>query len=429
MDKEIKTLISLLSSIIEGESVSKLRLLSVSDKVYHYYIEIVRYWNQINFIINKTSRSFKKSKVSQYIFNSNLLYATYRVFYEKASPEKVLKESGLKQEAFIFLNRIQTFSWDIALKNKPLVERLSIQKAFPSFFIEKLLKVMKIEEIKKIIEYSNKIDDHEQSSFLVLNPEDKNGIIEDFHCQTIKVNPDPHIPLFFTSHAKNKKEILSSIWYNEGKILFLDKSSATVSHLLDLDKGDLIWDTCIAPGMKSISMSKLFRKKIRIIGGDFSFNRLKQSQSLLLKSKVENTYICHMDSILPPFRFKNFFDKILLDAPCSGSGTFQTNPELKWKQSNQFLRVTTLLQEKMLISAIDYLKPNGILVYATCSLYPEEGELQILKFKDLLDPLELPDWINPSYEIDGKTLNGTGRLFPHIHHSQGFFMGKFKKKA
>ena len=83
----------------------------------------------------------------------------------------------------------------------------------------------------------------------------------------------------------------------------------------------------------------------------------------------------------------------------------------------------------MLATAIDYLKPDGILVYATCTLYPEEGELQILKVKDLLDPIQLPDWISPSYEINGEILNGTGRLFPHIHHSQGFFIGKFKKKA
>ena len=429
MEKEIRTLTSLLSSISEGESINKLRLLSLSDKVYHYYNEIVRYWNQINFIINKTSRSFKKRKYPPNIDRSILLYATYRIFYEKASPEQVLLESSLKQEVIAFLNRIKTFSWDIALKKKSQIERLSIQKAIPSFFIEKLLKVMNIEEIKKITEYLNQSYDNEQSSFLILSPEDERSIIKNLRNKNIKFNPDPHIPFLFTLDDKNKKVIMSSTLYSEGKVLFLNKSSAIVSYLLNVDKCDLIWDTCVAPGIKSISMSKIFGENFRVIGADFSIDRLKQSKLLFLRSKLENMYLCHMDSILPPFRFKNFFDKILLDAPCSGSGTFQTNPELKWKQSNQFLRTTTLLQEKMLATAIEYLKPNGILVYATCSLYPEEGELQLLKVKDLLMPMDLPDWIGPSYEIDGISLKGTGRLFPHIHHSQGFFIGKFKKKA
>ncbi|MHA1337708.1 MAG: SAM-dependent tRNA/rRNA cytosine-C5 methylase, partial [Promethearchaeota archaeon] len=67
-------------------------------------------------------------------------------------------------------------------------------------------------------------------------------------------------------------------------------------------------------------------------------------------------------------------------------------------------------------------------VYSTCSLYAEEGEMQILKFLDYLEPLQLPEWFGKSYKIDDKEIAGTGRLFPAIHKTKGFFVGKFKKK-
>ena len=118
----------------------------------------------------------------------------------------------------------------------------------------------------------------------------------------------------------------------------------------------------------------------------------------------------------------------MLDPPCTGSGTFLSNPELKWRQSEKFLNQNIILQKKLLRSAIKFLKPNGILVYSTCSLYPEEGEFQILEVLDHLYPLDLPKWFSPSYTINDSIIPGTGRLFPSTHQTQGFFIGKFKKK-
>ena len=151
-------------------------------------------------------------------------------------------------------------------------------------------------------------------------------------------------------------------------------------------------------------------------------------KDLMNRQNISNSYIINTDSIKLPVRFKNIFDKVLLDAPCTGSGTFLTNPELKWRQNEKFLSQNVILQKKLLKSAVDLLKTDGILVYSTCSLYPEEGEFQILDIVDKVEPMELPKWLSPSYEIEGKILQGTGRLFPSVHQTQGFFIGKFKKK-
>jgi 16S rRNA C967 or C1407 C5-methylase (RsmB/RsmF family) len=165
-----------------------------------------------------------------------------------------------------------------------------------------------------------------------------------------------------------------------------------------------------------------------IIAGDFMSSRIKTMKKLLKNLNILNTFMINVDSIKFPIRFKNYFDRILLDAPCTGNGTFSANPELKWRQNFKFLHQCMLLQEKLFKSAIKLLKHNGILVYSTCSLYPEEGEFVISKFIDRLEPLELPQWFSPSYTLNDSIMPGTGRLFPSIHRTQGFFIGKFKKK-
>jgi 16S rRNA C967 or C1407 C5-methylase (RsmB/RsmF family) len=133
------------------------------------------------------------------------------------------------------------------------------------------------------------------------------------------------------------------------------------------------------------------------------------------------------DGYTPPFKPQTQFNRVLLDAPCTGSGTFLTNPVLKWRQNKGFLEQNSILQSRLLEAALRALQISGTLVYSTCSLYAQEGELQIMKFLEYLAPLDLPEWLSPSYSIDGAVLPGTGRLFPATHHTQGFFIAKFKK--
>ena len=185
---------------------------------------------------------------------------------------------------------------------------------------------------------------------------------------------------------------------------------------------------CSAPGIKTSLIAEDMKNKGYIIAGEFLAERMNIMKNLLNHLNVLNCFLINADSIDSPFRFENYFDRILLDAPCTGSGNFLASPELKWRQNKKFLHQNIILQKKLINSAIKLLKPNGILVYSTCSLYPEEGEYQILDYLDYLKPLALPRWFSPSYRIEGSTVPGTGRLFPSLHQTQGFFIGKFKKK-
>jgi 16S rRNA C967 or C1407 C5-methylase (RsmB/RsmF family) len=227
---------------------------------------------------------------------------------------------------------------------------------------------------------------------------------------------------------KDKSKILLSNWHKKGTILFQDKASSLIVELLSPKSGDFICDMCAAPGIKSSLIAQLANNKSKIISNDFSLKRLEPSRTFFELLKVSNYSLLNSDAITFPIKLDTKFDKILIDAPCTGSGTFLFNPELKWRQNGKFLNQNLIIQEKLIKSGLNYLKEKGILVYSTCSLYPEEGEFQVMKFKEFLEPLELPNWISPSYKIKNCEIQGTGRLFPAIHHTQGFFVSKFKKK-
>jgi len=433
----INRLLHLIHQFIEKKIVVLDKFERKDVKIFHYYNEIVRYWSKLNYIFRKTFRSLNQVDISKDEL-VRYIYSTYRVIFENSSNNEILKELNLSKNQelsyLIFFNKLREFSIKIALKHKQLKEKLSIEEAIPTFVINRLLPVMNFEFLKKNIQFMNNLTKYDNFfrindfSDSVVNQRLINEIKEELKTYNISIKQDKEIPELYKIPREKKSLVLRSKSYILGKLNFQDKASAAVIRVLSPEPHDYIFDMCAAPGMKTSLISKYSKNQAKIVASDFNIDRLLISKNLFLKSNILNLYLINADSINFPIRFENYFDKILLDAPCTGSGTFLTNPELKWRQNRSFLYQNITIQEKLLKSALRLLKPNGILVYSTCSLYAEEGELQILKFLDLLEALELPKWFSPSYKINDRIIHGTGRLFPSIHHTQGFFIGKFKKK-
>ena len=401
-----------------------------NPRTVHYYYEIVRFWNKINFIVNKTSLD---STLHSEINLAKNFYVVYRIFWEKASNETIRRE--LKNIDKVFLKNIRQFSWNKALAGKTEIEKLSICDGVPTFMINHLSPVMKLEFLKENVKYmDNSVNDSiAYLRFNILKSKNQlknifSQIKKDLKKNNIRFDEDTQIPYLLNIPKRMKSKVIQNYWYQEGYLIFQDKASAAVVQALSPQPGELNLDMCAAPGSKTSLMAQSMKNKGHIIAGDFMSNRIKSMEKLLKNLNVLNTHVINVDSIKFPVRFKNYFDRILLDAPCTGNGTLSANPELKWRQNRMFLHQCTLLQEKLFESALKLLKHDGILVYSTCSLYPEEGEYLISKFIDRLEPLELPHWLSPSYTLNNSILPGTGRLFPSTHHTQGFFIGKFKKK-
>jgi len=129
--------------------------------------------------------------------------------------------------------------------------------------------------------------------------------------------------------------------------------------------GEKILDMCSAPGIKSSLISQYTETNAQVIAEEFLTERAQQMGIFIEKRVNKNLYLLNTDSIQPPLRDDILFDKVLLDAPCTGSGTFLSHPELKWRQNEAFLHQNIVLQKKLLETALSRLKPDGILVYST----------------------------------------------------------------
>ncbi|WP_371803969.1 RsmB/NOP family class I SAM-dependent RNA methyltransferase [Candidatus Lokiarchaeum ossiferum] len=412
----------------------------------HYRLEIIRNWNKINYLIQKVLRSISpRFNPTTLEHNGLLYYLAYRIHFERISLSKATQEYQISKislpKRFLhhFIQRIESFNWKIALQSKNEKEKISLKYAIPSFCIDRLLPVLPQSEIQTLF---HKMDEMARNgrftiriNALQLVSNDVNEFIPELerflHQNKIRFSQDIHYPILYHIPNEFKSRILQGALYKAGQIIIQDKASIAAIKCLDPQPNDLIGDFCAAPGMKTSLIAQFTRNQAQIVATDFHATRLHSLNYLSNKLNLKNTHTIHTDSTQTPFRKvqgKLKFDKILLDAPCTGSGTFTSNPALKWRQNSTFLEQVTNLQQKILSDALECLKPKGILVYSTCSVYPEEGEAQIHRIQDKASCLDIPTWFSPNYRKNGDYILGGGRLQPHIHNTAGFFIAKLQKK-
>ncbi len=196
-----------------------------------------------------------------------------------------------------------------------------------------------------------------------------------------------------------------------------DEASMLIARLLDPQPGELVADTCAAPGTKTTHMAQLMGNRGRIIAMDPHAGRLgllTQAVSRLGVSIVE----AHAGGVASVSgRWKNRCDRVLVDAPCSNLGVLRRNPDVKWKREEAELGRLAEKQRGILTAAAGLAKPGGRLVYATCSLEPEENDAVVRAFLD-----EHPDWrVDPPADFPvAPGADGVIRCLPHVHGTDGF---------
>ena len=216
--------------------------------------------------------------------------------------------------------------------------------------------------------------------------------------------------------------------FYKGLYYMQTKGSCIISHILDPREGELILDACAAPGGKTTHLATLQKDNGFIVGTDNNHRRMKEFRRNLelynLKSIHPILYDMRFDN---PFKVK--FDKILLDAPCSGTGTFSSRPDTKWRIDRHKVKWIGKLQLTLLDNVSTLLKESNssAIIYSTCSLLPLENEDVIEKFLKK----------HPAFELKKqKCFIGTPstkfslgqRLFPHINQTDGFSIFKLGYK-
>ena len=218
--------------------------------------------------------------------------------------------------------------------------------------------------------------------------------------------------------------------FARGAVEVQDEGSQLLALLLDAKRGEMVVDFCAGAGGKTLAIGASMRNTGRLNAFDVSAHRLDALKPRLARSKLSNVHpaaIAHeRDDRVK--RLSGKIDRVLVDAPCSGLGTLRRNPDLKWRQSTKDVAELTVKQASILDSAARLVKSGGRLVYATCSVLPEENEAIAQAFSkshpdfvpmpvsELLSSLKV-DKADSLCTSDGLYL----RLWPHLHATDGFF--------
>lgn len=228
------------------------------------------------------------------------------------------------------------------------------------------------------------------SHALLLNTEKIS--IEDFQKQFPHIKNHPYIPNAFL-YDKNEYDLGKSIYHDAGAIYISDASALMVAYVLNANKDDVVLDMCAAPGGKSIQTSILMQNAGVIVANDLSYNR-----ALVLSQNVERTgrkNIVVISNDLSKNRFPmNSFSKIILDAPCSGSGMFRKENKMLDDWSIEKVKKQAEIQKKLIDLAYSYLCEGGELIYSTCSFSKEENFMVVSYLLNKYDDIHVVSLTN-----------------------------------
>jgi len=253
----------------------------------------------------------------------------------------------------------------------------------------------------------------------------------------IQAVPTPYSPWGLRIAGKpalNKMEA-----FKRGDFEVQDEGSQLLAMLLDAKRGEMVVDFCAGAGGKTLAIGASMRSTGRLYAFDTSAGRLDAFKSRLARSGLSNVHpaaIAHeRDDRVK--RLSGKIDRVLVDAPCTGMGTLRRNPDLKWRQNQQAVDEMAVLQAAILQSAARLVKSGGRLVYATCSVLPQENEAIALAFSEAnpdFAPLDVGEVLTDLKVEQAVTLCNGGesgqrflRLWPHRHQTDGFFAAVWKR--
>ena len=208
--------------------------------------------------------------------------------------------------------------------------------------------------------------------------------------------------------------------FKKGQFHLQDPASTLVTLYAAVPSGAIVADICAAPGGKAIELA---RTASVVFASDLSYQRLRRVQENIERLELENVRAFVADGRKPAARQ---MDLVLLDAPCTGTGTFRRHPDARWRLKPSDLAVMAALQRELLQSAAAQVRPGGLLVYSTCSLEPEENDAQVERFLR-----ENPTWQvepPPAGSVPASVLDsGLLRVLPQVHGTDGAFAVRLRK--
>ncbi len=250
-----------------------------------------------------------------------------------------------------------------------------------------------------------------------------------------KLTPIPWCKEGFWIQNPERRDVGNLLEHQTGKIYVQEAASMIPPLILQPKPGEIVLDMCAAPGSKTTQMAAMMKNEGLLIANDYKGQRLQSLGINIQRSGLTNVVV----TLMHGKRFKDFqFDKILVDAPCSGTGTIRKSLKTIRIWNAGMITKLARQQHELIETAFNNLKPGGEMVYSTCSVEPEEDEGVVSwllnKYPDaevvkvVLPGLKLG---KPVMEFEGETYNKqvkhTMRIWPQDNDTEGFFVAKIRK--
>ena len=227
-------------------------------------------------------------------------------------------------------------------------------------------------------------------------------------------------------------------YYNAGLYYIQDPSAMAPVAMMGIKPGEKVLDLCAAPGGKTVQIGAALQGTGVVVANDIKYKRAKILAMNMERLGLKNVFVTYEKPENLADKFNGYFDRILVDAPCSGEGMFRKMPGIISHWNKEFIGECATMQSDILDQAAKMLKPGGTLVYSTCTFTPEENEKSIQEFINRNNQFEIksgptiegfeggrPHWI----ENGSERLNQTFRLWPHKIEGEGHFVALLEKKS
>jgi 16S rRNA (cytosine967-C5)-methyltransferase len=245
--------------------------------------------------------------------------------------------------------------------------RLGILYSHPAWMVERWLGALGEERTRALLEANNR---PLPMACWVVDGEQAEQVAESLREDGLEVEPGRLLASALTLRGGSPNETTA---FREGWIAVQDEASQAVALLAGVEKGQSVLDLCAAPGNKTLHLARAAGPGALVVAADLHPHRLRAVRWQMARTGTEGVEVVALDATrtLP---FGTRFDRVLVDAPCSGTGTLARNPEIRWRLRPEDIADLAGRQAAILRHGLDVLAPGGRLVYATCSLEREENE-------------------------------------------------------
>lgn len=255
--------------------------------------------------------------------------------------------------------------------------------------------------------------------WLRLQAMDTNAVLREL--TTLDLNPSPHAKIPTAARIETGRQNLYLMpIYKEGRVEIQDIASQAVGYICDPRPGQRWWDACAGGGGKSLLLAQLMKGKGTVVASDNREAALEEAKKRARRAGFSNiTTREWKGKALPPD--KATFDGVLVDAPCSCSGTWRRNPAARWSLDRAEIDSHAARQLSLLTSAATALKPGGTLVYATCSMFEKENMAVIRAFLSVNPSFKLEPFTSP---LTGAQTDGTLQILPKDADCDAMFIAR-----